>query len=83
MGKRRKVHTGAFKAKVAVAALREQKTVSQLASTHGVHLTQRRPTARGGPPMAARQLVLDHAVKIVVEVTPDSSVFVRPLHQGP
>jgi transposase-like protein len=40
MGKRRKVHTAAFKAKVAMPALRERDTVSQLASAHGLHPTQ-------------------------------------------
>lgn len=40
MGKRRKVHSAAFKAKVAVAAVREQETVSQLSSVHGVHASQ-------------------------------------------
>jgi transposase-like protein len=39
MGKRRKVHTAAFQAKVAMAALRERETVSQLASAHGLHPT--------------------------------------------
>jgi transposase-like protein len=40
MGKRRKRHSSAFKAKVALAAIRERKTVSELASQHGVHPTQ-------------------------------------------
>lgn len=36
----RKVHTAAFKAKGAVAALKGLETVSQLASIHGVHPAQ-------------------------------------------
>ena len=36
---RRKL-TPAFKAKVAVEALREQKTIPQIASQHGVHASQ-------------------------------------------
>jgi putative transposase len=40
MAKRRQIHGAAVKAKVAIAAVREQKTVSQLASQHGVHATQ-------------------------------------------
>ena len=40
MAKRRKLHSSTFKAKVALAALKERKTVSELASQHGVHPTQ-------------------------------------------
>jgi hypothetical protein len=39
----RKVRTASFKAKVALVAIRELETVSQLASVHGVH-------PAGGPP---------------------------------
>ena len=40
MSRQRKIHTASFKAKVAVAAVKEIETASQLASIHGVHPTQ-------------------------------------------
>lgn len=40
MAKGRKRHSSAFKARVALAAIKERKTVSELASQHGVHPTQ-------------------------------------------
>ena len=40
MARTRKVHTAAFKAKVALAAVKERETLSQLASAHGIHPTQ-------------------------------------------
>ena len=40
MTKKRKQFSGAFKAKVALEALREQKTIAQIASQYQVHPTQ-------------------------------------------
>ena len=40
MAKKRKVHSSEFKAKVALAAVKEMETVSQLASRHVVHPSQ-------------------------------------------
>lgn len=40
MGKKRNRPTSSFKAKVALAAIKEVKTVSELASQYGVHPTQ-------------------------------------------
>jgi transposase-like protein len=40
MSRSRKARSAAFKAKVALAAVRELETVSQLSSEHGVHPTQ-------------------------------------------
>ena len=39
MGRKRKSHTAAVKAQVALAAVKGDKTVSELASLHGVHPT--------------------------------------------
>jgi transposase len=38
--KLRRVHPPAFKAKVAVEALKEQKTIAELSSAYGIHSTQ-------------------------------------------
>ena len=40
MGRHRKTHSGAFKAKVALEALKGEKTIAQLSSGYGVHATQ-------------------------------------------
>lgn len=39
MTRKRKVHTATFKAQVALAAVKGDKTISELASLHGVHPT--------------------------------------------
>lgn len=36
----RRVHSSVFKAKVAVEALKEQKTIAELSSLYGIHATQ-------------------------------------------
>ena len=36
----RKVHTTDFKAKIALEAIRQQKTINELTAEHGVHATQ-------------------------------------------
>ena len=40
MGQQRRRHTAEFKAQVAMAALREQQTLNEVASTYGVHPVQ-------------------------------------------
>jgi transposase len=40
MSRKRQLHSPVFKAKVALAALKEQKTISELAGQFGVHPTQ-------------------------------------------
>lgn len=40
MAKKRKIHGVEFKAKVSLAALREQETIAQLSSRFGVHSSQ-------------------------------------------
>ena len=39
MARKRKSHSGSFKAQVALAALKGDKTINELASLHGVHPT--------------------------------------------
>jgi len=58
MAKRRKNYGATLKAKVAIGAIKEQKTVSQLASQHSVHSTQihawKRQLLEGAPEIFER-----------------------------
>ncbi len=40
MGSQRRQHSGGFKARVALAAIRGEKTVNELAAAYGVHPVQ-------------------------------------------
>jgi len=40
MSKKRRNHSDAFKAKVALAAIREDKTIAEISSQYGVHASQ-------------------------------------------
>ncbi len=40
MGKNRRVHSSSFKAKVALEAIKEEKTLSQISSAHSLHANQ-------------------------------------------
>src|SRR5206468_11692241 len=40
MGRQRKQYTGAFKAKLALEAIKGQRTIQELATAHGVHPNQ-------------------------------------------
>ena len=42
MGKNRRLHSAAFKTKVALAAIKEELTQAQITSEYGVHVTQLR-----------------------------------------
>ena len=53
MGKKRQIHSGPFKAKVVLEALREQDTLAVLSSRHGVHanvISKWKKTVRDGLP---------------------------------
>jgi putative transposase len=62
MAGKRKQHTAAFKAQVALAALKGDKTVNELASQYGVH-----PTLIHGwkkQLLAGAEQVFDHGAKV-------------------
>jgi transposase-like protein len=40
MGRKRSTHSASFKAKVALEAMREQSTLAELSTRHGIHSTQ-------------------------------------------
>jgi len=40
MSKKRRNHSDAFKAKVALVAIREDKTIAEISSQYGVHTSQ-------------------------------------------
>jgi transposase-like protein len=52
MSRKRNVHSATFKAKMALAAVKEMRTVSELASQFGVHPTQIHQWKRTGLPQS-------------------------------
>ena len=53
MGKRRKMHSPQFKAKVALAAIQNDDTTTQIVSRFGVHPTKARQCEMLGIPRSA------------------------------
>jgi len=51
MSKKRRNHSDAFKAKVALAAIREDKTIAELSSQHSVHASQINAWKNESPPV--------------------------------
>ena len=66
----RRQHTGAFKAQVALAALREDKTMAQLCKEFDLHANQITEWKRQ---------LLEHAADVFGGVTPPKPVDLQPL----
>ena len=69
--RQRRVHTPEFKAKVALAALREDKTLAELAQQYALHPTQITEW---------RRQLLEHAADVFGR-KPEQAVDLAPLHE--